>query len=209
MAKTKKRPASKDARAQRLIKATPINEGAAYLIRLAYLALRRLLQKDLAAHQVTIGVWYYLWALWEKDGLNQRELSERTGIREANTTVVLRMMERDGLVRRAQHERPPQFQDLHHREGAKAQGRDRPLRRARQPDRHDRVFRAGGQAGPGSAPADDPERRDGAVAAASGAAPFARTNAFSSAAISSPRSTMTLLPAPAATCSCALGKPAA
>ncbi len=101
MATAKKRPAPKDGRAQRLIKATPINEGAAYLIRLAYLALRRLLQKDLAAHQVTIGVWYYLWALWEKDGLNQRELSERTGIKEANTTVVLRMMERDGLVRRA------------------------------------------------------------------------------------------------------------
>jgi MarR family transcriptional regulator, organic hydroperoxide resistance regulator len=101
MAKARKQPTTKDGRAQRLIKATPINEGAAYLIRLAYLALRRLLQKDLAAHQVTIGVWYYLWALWEKDGLNQRELSERTGIKEANTTVVLRMMERDGLVRRA------------------------------------------------------------------------------------------------------------
>jgi DNA-binding MarR family transcriptional regulator len=100
MAKAKRQRATKDGRAQRLIQATPINEGAAYLIRLAYLALRRLLQKDLAAHQVTIGVWYYLWALWEKDGLNQRELSERTGIREANTTIVLRMMERDGLIRR-------------------------------------------------------------------------------------------------------------
>src|SRR5215204_1475065 len=101
MAKAKRQRATKDGRAQRLIQATPINEGAAYLIRLAYLALRRLLQKDLAAHQVTIGVWYYLWALWEKDGLNQRELSERTGIKEANTTVVLRMMERGGLIRRA------------------------------------------------------------------------------------------------------------
>jgi MarR family transcriptional regulator, organic hydroperoxide resistance regulator len=101
MAKAKRLPATTEGRAQRLIKATPVNEGAAYLIRMAYLALRRLLQKDLAAHQVTIGVWYYLWALWEKDGLNQRELSERTGIKEANTTVVLRMMERDGLVRRA------------------------------------------------------------------------------------------------------------
>ena len=103
MAKAKGPPAAKGGAAQRLIKATPINEGAAYLIRLAYLALRRLLQKDLAAHGVTIGVWYYLWALREKDGLNQRELSERTGIKEANTTVVLRMMEREGLIRRARN----------------------------------------------------------------------------------------------------------
>ena len=101
MAKAKQRLATKDGPAQRIIKSTPINEGAAYLIRVAYLALRRMLQKNLAAHQVTIGVWYYLWALWEKDGLNQRELSERTGIKQANTTVVLRTMRRDGLIRRA------------------------------------------------------------------------------------------------------------
>jgi len=60
-----------------------------------------MLQQDLKAHQVTIGVWYYLWALCEKNGLNQRELSERAGIKEANTTVMLRNMEQDGLVRRA------------------------------------------------------------------------------------------------------------
>jgi DNA-binding MarR family transcriptional regulator len=103
MPQRRKQRRTASGRSQRIIASTPINEGAAYLIRVAYLGLRRMLQQDLKAHHVTVGVWYYLWALWEKDGLNQRELSERAGIKEANTTVVLRAMERDGLIRRARN----------------------------------------------------------------------------------------------------------
>ena len=49
---------------------------------------------------VTRGQWPFLLVLWEEDGISQRELSERRGIREATTVRILERMEKDGLVHR-------------------------------------------------------------------------------------------------------------
>ena len=65
-----------------------------------YLDLRGMLHERLEAHGLTSGIWYYLWALWHEDGINQRELGERVRIKEASTAVTLRIMERDGLIKR-------------------------------------------------------------------------------------------------------------
>jgi DNA-binding MarR family transcriptional regulator len=87
-----------------LIATIPAGEAFGFMVRLAYLGLRGMLHDELAAHRLTSGVWYYLWALWEEDGINQRELSERVRIKEASTTVTLRTMERRGLIRRLRND---------------------------------------------------------------------------------------------------------
>ena len=64
-------------------------------------ALHRLLQHHLAAHDVPVGMWYFLRVLWEEDGLSQRELAARVHATPAATAEQLSNMEaRALLVRR-------------------------------------------------------------------------------------------------------------
>ena len=56
----------------------------------------------LAAHSVSLGHWTFLRILWEKDGLTQKELSERAGVMEPTTFSALKAMERFGTVTRRQ-----------------------------------------------------------------------------------------------------------
>lgn len=83
-----------------LIESIPTDRSVGYMTRLMYLNLRHILHGGLEAHGLTSGTWYYLWALWQEDGVNQRELGERVRIKEASTAVTLRIMERDGLIKR-------------------------------------------------------------------------------------------------------------
>ena len=54
------------------------NDRLAHLVKDATRALLRALQMRLTAHDVSLGHWTFLRILWEKDGLTQRELSERS-----------------------------------------------------------------------------------------------------------------------------------
>jgi DNA-binding MarR family transcriptional regulator len=63
-------------------------------------ALSRALAARLALHDVPIGMWYFLRALWEEDGLSQKDISDRVGATAATATEQLRNMEVRGLIRR-------------------------------------------------------------------------------------------------------------
>ena len=78
----------------------PPAESSGYLVRDAHRALQWLLGKRIAAYGITRGQWYFLRALWNEDGLSQRELSARVGMMEPTTVIALRSMEKAGLVRR-------------------------------------------------------------------------------------------------------------
>ncbi len=78
----------------------PHHESDGYLVRDAHRAFQRLLEERIAPHGVTRGQWYFLRVLWTKDGLSQRELSERVGMMEPTTVIALRSMEKAGLIRR-------------------------------------------------------------------------------------------------------------
>jgi MarR family transcriptional regulator, organic hydroperoxide resistance regulator len=78
----------------------PHHESDGYLVRDAHRAFQRLLERRIASHGVTRGQWYFLRVLWTKDGLSQRELSERVGMMEPTTVIALRSMEKAGLIRR-------------------------------------------------------------------------------------------------------------
>ena len=83
----------------------PFAESVGYQIRATHRALQRFLQSKIEPHGVTVGMWYFLRALWNEDGLNQRELSHRVGTMEPTTMSAILNMEKKGLVRRVQNKK--------------------------------------------------------------------------------------------------------
>ena len=71
-----------------------------YLVRDTYRSFSRELEARISEGGVSIGQWYFLRALWEEDGLTQRELSRRVHMMEPTTVTAVNAMERRGLVRR-------------------------------------------------------------------------------------------------------------
>jgi MarR family transcriptional regulator, organic hydroperoxide resistance regulator len=78
----------------------PLETSVGYQVRMVYRAMQRLLQTRIGPHGVTLGMWYYLRALWSEDGLTQSELSRRIGTMEPTTLSAIQSMERNGLVKR-------------------------------------------------------------------------------------------------------------
>lgn len=84
--------------------ASPPAEGTlSYAAREVHRAFARALQNRIADHGVSMGQWYFLRALWQEDGLTQRELSQRVGMMEPTTVTALNNMERCDLVRRVRN----------------------------------------------------------------------------------------------------------
>ena len=74
-----------------------------YLTRIAFRAFSRALELRTAPHGVSSGQWRFLRVLWREEGLTQRELSRRVGMREPTTVIALRGLERAGLAVRRQN----------------------------------------------------------------------------------------------------------
>lgn len=81
----------------------PFDESIGYQIRTTHRAMQRFLQFKIAPHGITLGMWYFLRALWHEDGLTQRELSNRAGTMEPTTLSAILIMEKKGLVRRVRN----------------------------------------------------------------------------------------------------------
>jgi DNA-binding MarR family transcriptional regulator len=74
-----------------------------YQIRATHLTFAKYLRNRLQPHKVTPGQWFFLRALWEEEGLSQRELSRRVGTTEPTTVSALRLLERNGLIDRVRN----------------------------------------------------------------------------------------------------------
>jgi MarR family transcriptional regulator, organic hydroperoxide resistance regulator len=81
----------------------PFAESVGYQIRATHRLLQRFLQFKIEPHGITLGMWYFLRALWHEDGLTQRELSNRVGTMEPTTLSAILIMEKSGLVRRVRN----------------------------------------------------------------------------------------------------------
>jgi MarR family transcriptional regulator, organic hydroperoxide resistance regulator len=81
----------------------PPSRSVGYLVRQTHRAFTRALQARIAPHGVSIGMWFFLRALWQEDGVSQRELSQRVGMMEPTTASALNNMERKGFVRRVRN----------------------------------------------------------------------------------------------------------
>lgn len=62
--------------------ALPLERSVGYQIRRMHRLVQRALQVRIEPHRVSLGMWYFLRALWDEDGLTQRELSTRVGTME-------------------------------------------------------------------------------------------------------------------------------
>lgn len=83
--------------------ADPTN-SIGYLTRIAFRAFSRALEVRTTPHGVSSGQWRFLRVLWREDGITQRELSRRVGMREPTTVIALKSLERSGFVTRKKSE---------------------------------------------------------------------------------------------------------
>lgn len=79
----------------------PPEASVAFQLRRAHLAFLRLLTPRLARHGIRYGYYNYLRALWEKEGVTQRYLSEATSVTETTTVALLKGMARERLILRS------------------------------------------------------------------------------------------------------------
>ncbi len=81
----------------------PFENSVGYQIRITHRLVQRYLQSKIEPHGVTLGMWYFLRALWHENGLTQRELSRRLGTMEPTTLTAIAAMEKAGLVTRVRN----------------------------------------------------------------------------------------------------------
>lgn len=81
----------------------PLDGSVGYQIRATHRLVQRALQARIERYGVTLGMWYYLRALWDKDGLTQRELSRVIGTMEPTTLSAIASMEKEGFVHRVRN----------------------------------------------------------------------------------------------------------
>ena len=77
-----------------------LENSIGYLSRVTFRSFSALLEKRTMVHGVSAGQWRFLRQLWREDGITQRELSTRVGMREPTTVVALKGLEKAGLVHR-------------------------------------------------------------------------------------------------------------
>jgi len=83
----------------------PMEQSIGSQVRRTHRLFAQALQAALAPQEIPLGMWYFLRALWEEDGLTQREISERVGATAPTAVEQLRNMEKRGLIsRRASEE---------------------------------------------------------------------------------------------------------
>lgn len=80
--------------------ALPLALSVGYQIRMTHRSIQRFLQLRIAPYDVTLGMWYFLRALWEEDGLTQSELSRMIGTSEPTALNSIQAMERAGYIER-------------------------------------------------------------------------------------------------------------
>ena len=78
----------------------PPQDSVGHQVRWAHRALQREIEERLRPFGISSGMWHFLRALWEEDGLSQRELSDRVGTSEPTTVSALHAMEKRGLALR-------------------------------------------------------------------------------------------------------------
>lgn len=79
------------------------DKSAGYLANHMARLFAQALQQRIKPLGIVTGQFPALLALWERDGLTQKEMVARLGIEQATMANTLSRMERDGLIRRTPH----------------------------------------------------------------------------------------------------------
>jgi len=77
-----------------------IDQSIAQLMRSLARDFTRALERRLASHDVTIGMWFPLRILWEHDGIDQHELQKLLGQAQPTIVNAMEQLEKRGLIER-------------------------------------------------------------------------------------------------------------
>ena len=77
-----------------------ISESIAQLMRGLARDFTQALERRLAGHDITIGMWFPLRVLWEHDGIDQHELQKLLGQAQPTIVNAVERLEKRGLVKR-------------------------------------------------------------------------------------------------------------
>lgn len=77
-----------------------LRHNLSFLVCVMHRDIMAVMDKRTTPHGVSSSQWRFLRALYVKEGVTQRELSESIGIREPSTVRALARLEREGLVER-------------------------------------------------------------------------------------------------------------
>jgi DNA-binding MarR family transcriptional regulator len=80
-------------------------DSTGFLVRSLHQAFNKILAQRISHANLTTAQWFFLRALWEQDGVAQRELSNSVGLTESTTVAALKIMEKNGLVKRRRDQR--------------------------------------------------------------------------------------------------------
>lgn len=69
-----------------------MEDSVGFQIRDAHRLMQRYLQSQIEPHGLSLGMWYFLRALWFEDGLTQSELSRKVGTMEPTTLAAIKAM---------------------------------------------------------------------------------------------------------------------
>jgi len=79
---------------------TQQNQSFSFRMREITKLFARAMNEHLKRFGVTTGQWYFLRALWEREGVSQQYLSNRLGMSSAATVFSINLLERDKLAER-------------------------------------------------------------------------------------------------------------
>ena len=94
--------------------------SAGYLVNYMARLFAEGLRKRIAPLGIVPGQFPALLALWERDGLTQKELLEQVAIEQATLANTLTRMERDGLIVRREHPADARARTIHLTEKARS-----------------------------------------------------------------------------------------
>lgn len=75
-----------------------------FLVRDLHRMFRMQLKERVEKHGISVGMWSYLWALYEEDGLSQHELARRVKLVGPSVVAAINQMEKRGLAERRRSE---------------------------------------------------------------------------------------------------------
>jgi len=78
----------------------PTKQSTGFLVRSLHQSFNKLLAQRISHANLTTAQWFFLRALWEMDGVAQRELSNSVGLTESTTVAALKILKNNGLVKR-------------------------------------------------------------------------------------------------------------
>jgi MarR family transcriptional regulator, organic hydroperoxide resistance regulator len=75
-------------------------DSTGFLVRSLHQSFNKLLAQRISHVNLTTAQWFFLRALWETEGIAQRELSKSVGLTESTTVAALKILEKNKLVKR-------------------------------------------------------------------------------------------------------------